>query len=77
MPEVTTRQIVDYAHGDQGTEFRDALYANLHDKVMAHIEAKKQEIAQNLFAGQQEQEETPEVEVQTEITPEEIPVENT
>ena len=33
----------------QGSEVRDALYNAIHDKVTAHIEAKKQEVAQSFF----------------------------
>jgi len=33
---------------DNGVEFRSQLYASIHDRVTAAIEAKKQEIAQNL-----------------------------
>lgn len=47
-----TKQIIDYAYQDNGVAFRDALYSSIHDKVTAHIEAKKQEIAQNLIAQQ-------------------------
>jgi hypothetical protein len=43
------RTIVDLADEDQAKEMRDAFYSALHDKVMAHIEAKKMEIAQNMF----------------------------
>lgn len=50
------RSIIDYAMDDNGTEFRKALYASIHDKVTAHIEAKKQEIAHNLLSVQQEEE---------------------
>jgi hypothetical protein len=58
-----TRQIIDYAQEDNGVEFRNALYASIHDKLTAHIDAKKQEIAQNLISpeieddGEQEQSE--------------------
>lgn len=53
---MTTRQIIDYAQDQNGVEFRDALYSAIHDKVSAHIEAKKQEIAQTLIApAEQEQ----------------------
>lgn len=45
---MTTRQIIDFAQDQNGVEFRDALYSAIHDKVSAHIEAKKQEIAQTL-----------------------------
>lgn len=47
------RQIIDYAVDDDGVNFRDALYASIHDKVSAHIETKKQEIAQNLITQTQ------------------------
>ena len=45
-----TRTIIDYAQNEQGAEVRDALYSAIHDKVMAHIDAHKKEIAQNLIA---------------------------
>ena len=35
---------------------RDALYADIHDRVMNHLGAAKQAVAQNMFA--QEEEET-------------------
>ena len=50
------RQIIDYAQEDNGIGFRDALYAGIHDRVSAHIEAKKQEIAQNLISPKVETE---------------------
>jgi hypothetical protein len=50
----TTRQIIDFAHDDNGVEFRNALYSAIHDRVADHIEAKKQEIAHSLIAPQQE-----------------------
>jgi hypothetical protein len=73
--KMDTRQIIDYAAEDNGVEFRNALYANIHDRVAAHIEAKKQEIAHNLISPQQEVE----VETQQEVQPEqqEAEVENT
>ena len=49
MTEVT-RQIIDYAYDDNAKEMRDALYSAIHDKVMAHIESQKKEVAQNLIA---------------------------
>jgi basic membrane lipoprotein Med (substrate-binding protein (PBP1-ABC) superfamily) len=55
-----TKQIIDYAYQDNGVAFRDALYSSIHDKVTAHIEAKKQEIAQNLIAQNDVPSETPE-----------------
>lgn len=45
-----TRAIIDYAYDDNGKEMRDALYSAIHDKVMAHIDSHKKEIAQNLIA---------------------------
>lgn len=45
----TTKNIIDYAQEDNAVEFRNALYASIHDKVTSHIEAKKQEIAQTLI----------------------------
>lgn len=45
-----TRAVVDYAYDDNAKEMRDALYSTIHDKVMAHIEAHKKDIAQNLIA---------------------------
>ena len=47
-----TRAIIDYAQDGNGVEFRNALYTTIHDKVSAHIEAKKQEVAQSLIAPQ-------------------------
>jgi hypothetical protein len=52
--KMDTRSIIDYAQEDNGVEFRNALYASIHDRVAAHIEAKKQEIAHNLIAPQEE-----------------------
>ena len=52
--KMDTRSIIDYAQEDNGVEFRNALYASIHDRVASHIEAKKQEIAQNLIAPQEE-----------------------
>ena len=45
-----TRKIIDYAANGDGTEMRDALYSAIHDRVSAHIESKKQEIAHSLIA---------------------------
>ena len=46
----TTKAIIDFAADDNGAEMRNAVYSAIQDKVMAHIDAKKQEIAQNLIA---------------------------
>lgn len=56
MTDYSTKNIIDYAMDDNGAELRNALYANIHDKVMSHIDAKKQEIAQGLIAQPQEPE---------------------
>ena len=48
------KNLIDYAYQDNGTDFRKELYSAIHDKVAAHIEAKKQEIAAG-FMGQQEE----------------------
>ena len=49
------KQLIDYAQDGNGMEFRNALYSSIHDKVTAHIDAKKQEIAQALIASQEQQ----------------------
>lgn len=53
-----TKQIIDYAAEDNAKDMRDSLYAGIHDRVMQHIDAKKQEIAQNLFGQSEQPEET-------------------
>jgi hypothetical protein len=45
-------KLIDYAMDDNGVEFRNALYASIQDRVVAHIEAKKQEIAQGLMSNE-------------------------
>lgn len=55
MPTDQARAIIDYAYDDQGKEVRDALYSAIQDKVLAHIEAKKQEIAGNLIKQPEEE----------------------
>ena len=50
------KQLIDFAQDDNGIEFRNALYASIHDKVTAHIDAKKEEIAQTLVSPQETQE---------------------
>jgi hypothetical protein len=49
-----TKAIIDYAADDNGAEMRNALYSAIQDKVMAHIDAKKQEIAHTLIAPREE-----------------------
>jgi hypothetical protein len=60
------RQIIDFAQEDNGVEFRNALYASIHDKLTAHIDAKKQEIAQNLISPEVEDESEQEEQQDTE-----------
>ena len=52
----STRNIIDYAMDDNGVEFRNALYAQIHDKVSAHLEAAKQAVAQNIMASDEDSE---------------------
>jgi hypothetical protein len=44
-----TRTIVDYAEQDNAKEMRDAFYSELQNKVMAHIENQKIEVAKTMF----------------------------
>ena len=57
-----TKSIIDYAMDDNGVEFRNTLYSSIQDKVNAHIEAKKVEIAQGLIAQPEEETESEEEE---------------
>lgn len=57
---MTTRQIIDYAVNDNAKEMRDALYADIHDRVMNHLDAAKQAVAQNMFAQEEQDEGQPE-----------------
>ena len=50
-----TRTIIDYAMNDDAKAMRDALYASIHDRVNAHIQAQKQEVAQNIFPEEVEE----------------------
>jgi hypothetical protein len=56
-----TRSIVDYAEDGNATEMRGALYSAIQDKVMAHIENHKEQLAKTLF-NQPEEETSAEVE---------------
>jgi hypothetical protein len=51
------KQLIDFAQDGNGIEFRNALYSSIHDKVTAHIDAKKQEIAQALITPEEQQSE--------------------
>jgi hypothetical protein len=52
MSEVT-RAIVDYAEDGNAAEMRNALYSAIQDKVMAHIENHKEQLAKTLFSQPQ------------------------
>jgi hypothetical protein len=52
-----TRAIIDYAMNDDAKAMRDALYASIHDRVNAHIQAQKQQVAQSLFPEESDEEE--------------------
>jgi len=51
-----TRNLIDYAMDSNGVEFRNQLYASIHDRVTAAIEAKKQELAGNLIRQEEKEE---------------------
>jgi len=57
MSDYSTRNIIDYAFDDNGAKFREELYGSIHDRVSAHIEAKKQEIARGIIGQNEEIEE--------------------
>jgi hypothetical protein len=59
------RAIIDYAAQDNASAMRDAMYASLQDRVMAHIEAKKQEVAMSLISPQEDDENEVEDETET------------
>lgn len=63
------KAIIDYAQDDNGTELRNALYGAIQDKVMAHLEAERQRVAQSLIT----QPEQPD----SMATAQDTPVENT
>lgn len=45
-----SRAIIDYALDGDAVNMRDALYQDIQDRVYAHIEAKKQEVAQSFLS---------------------------
>lgn len=55
-----TRAIVDYAEQDDAKGMRDAFYAELQNRVMAHIEDQKIEVAKSMFNQPQTETETTE-----------------
>lgn len=44
-----TRKIIDFAADDNAKDMRESLYASIFDRVTAHIEAKRQEVAGTLL----------------------------
>jgi hypothetical protein len=63
-----TRAIVDYAEEDNAKEMRNAFYNELQNRVMAHIENKKMEVAKSMFNNSQQQDSVEPVEDE-EVTP--------
>jgi hypothetical protein len=61
MSEVT-RNIVDLADEGDAKNMRDALYAAIQDRVMAHIDSHKQSIAKTLIAPEESEDSTDAVE---------------
>jgi hypothetical protein len=57
MSDYSTRNIIDYAFDGDGIKFREELYGSIHDRVSAHIDAKKQEVARGLLGQNEEVEE--------------------
>ncbi len=55
---MNTRAIIDYAIQDDAAAMRDALYAEIQDRVHSHLEAKKQEIAQGLVNQEEDYEDS-------------------
>ena len=48
-----TKAFIDYTMQDNGTAAREALYADIHDRVMAHIEQKKMELAGGMLTREE------------------------
>mgnify|MGYP003335857059 CR=1 FL=1 len=51
------RAIIDYAQEDDAKQMRDAFYSALQDKILAHIESHKQEVARSLVSQEEVQHE--------------------
>lgn len=49
-----TRAIIDYAFDDNAKDMRDVLYSDIQNRVMAHLDAQKQQIAQNILKPAEE-----------------------
>lgn len=56
--------IIDYAIQDDAKNMRDTLYSAIQDKVMAHINAQKIEVAKNLIAPAQQEVDVEDAEVE-------------
>ena len=50
-----TRKLVDYAMDGEAAAFREELYGQIHDRISAAIEAKKQEVALSMLVKPEEQ----------------------
>ena len=46
---MNTKQIIDYAAEDNAKDMRDSFYNELQNRVMAHIENQKIEVAKTMF----------------------------
>lgn len=51
-----TKAFIDYTLQDNGHSAREALYAEIHDRVMSHIEAKKMELANGMLTREETEE---------------------
>lgn len=51
------RAIIDYSYNDEGKAVRDVLYSAIQDKVLAHIESHKQEVAKTLIVPEESENE--------------------
>ena len=48
-----TKAFIDYSMQDNGAAAREALYAEIHDRVMSHIEQKKMELAGGMLHAEE------------------------
>lgn len=48
-----TKAFIDYSLDDNGSAAREALYAEIHDRVMSHIENKKLELAGGMLTREE------------------------
>jgi hypothetical protein len=59
---MTTRNIIDYAAADDAVEMRKELYADIHDRISAHLDTYKQQVAQNLITPEDQSEDQSDLE---------------